>query len=62
MDDTIAAMARVERQVQSLMASATAPLPTLDLDRLRRSMEQAERGEGEDVAEDLNRVRAGGDL
>jgi hypothetical protein len=61
-DDLTAMLLRIERQAESLLASARSPLPPIDPVRLQESLRQAERGEGEDAADILARLRTGGEL
>jgi hypothetical protein len=61
-DDLMAALRRIERQACSLLESAKAPPPAIDPLRLQESLAQTERGEGEDIAEAIARVRNGGSL
>src|SRR4051794_14284474 len=56
----VAALKRLDpirSRARSLLRLANRPLPPLDAERMRRSLEQAERGEGVDVADLLAELR-----
>jgi hypothetical protein len=50
-EDNLTRLRAIKARGQSLLRLATMPAPALDPERMRRSLEQAERGEGVGVEE-----------
>ncbi len=55
-------VASLRRAVEDVLALASAPPPPLDMEAIRAAEEALDRGEGEDVADLVARLRAGGDI